>query len=289
MNARQEYIQIIRQAKSENREKGKGVYYEAHHILPKAKTLFPLWKNRKSNIVLLTAQEHFRCHELLVVIYGYRMAFALHKMQYGTNQKKYKITPKQFEELRKIYANASSKLHKHKIVSEETKQKIKEGRKRFFENGGITWNKGETKETSDGLKRSALSASIRKKGKSWEDEFGKEISDKLKQQVSKRNKENQNHIFRKGFKGEENGMYGISVYENWVKKWGKEKADLKMQEYHETMSKATKGEKNGAFGKRWWNNGVKCIFTEICPDGWKAGVIRKPRKKKTDDEGRGLI
>jgi len=64
---RKTYIKIISRAKSENRIKGNGIYYEAHHILPKS--LFPLWEKRKSNIVLLTAREHFFCHQLLVKIY----------------------------------------------------------------------------------------------------------------------------------------------------------------------------------------------------------------------------
>lgn len=58
-----EYISIITNAKSENRKKGEGVYYEAHHILPQSS--FQQHKNHKWNLVLLTANEHFRCHELL--------------------------------------------------------------------------------------------------------------------------------------------------------------------------------------------------------------------------------
>ena len=44
-------------AKAENRKKGHNIYYESHHILPKS--LFPLWKTKKSTLVLLTAREHF--------------------------------------------------------------------------------------------------------------------------------------------------------------------------------------------------------------------------------------
>lgn len=50
MNYKKLYIDIISKAKSENRKKGHGVYYENHHILPKS--LFPLWKTKKSNLVL---------------------------------------------------------------------------------------------------------------------------------------------------------------------------------------------------------------------------------------------
>jgi hypothetical protein len=62
---------IVEHAKSEEklglRKKNKGKYYESHHILPRS--LFPKWKYRKRNIVLLTAREHFFCHLLLTKIY----------------------------------------------------------------------------------------------------------------------------------------------------------------------------------------------------------------------------
>lgn len=61
MNYRNIYLRVIKKAKEEElnglRKKGNGNYYERHHILPKS--LFPLWSKRKSNIVLLTAREHF--------------------------------------------------------------------------------------------------------------------------------------------------------------------------------------------------------------------------------------
>ena len=71
MNYRHVYMLIIEHAKSEEnlgiRAKGNGNYYERHHILPKS--LFPNWKKRKSNLVLLTAREHFFCHQLLTKVY----------------------------------------------------------------------------------------------------------------------------------------------------------------------------------------------------------------------------
>lgn len=57
MNYKATYMKIIKKAKSENRYKADGIYYETHHILPKS--LFPLWKNKKSNLVLLTARRTF--------------------------------------------------------------------------------------------------------------------------------------------------------------------------------------------------------------------------------------
>lgn len=57
MNYRHVYMSIIAHAKAENRKKCDGNYYEMHHILPKS--MFPLWTKKKSNLVLLTAREHF--------------------------------------------------------------------------------------------------------------------------------------------------------------------------------------------------------------------------------------
>lgn len=72
---KKKYKSIIDKAKSENRKKGDGVYYENHHIVPDF-----MFKNRKrsgpkghldgdpnapSNIVLLTFQEHLMAHYYL--------------------------------------------------------------------------------------------------------------------------------------------------------------------------------------------------------------------------------
>lgn len=72
MNYRKVYMAIIANAMKECRIKKSTdavdyVYYEEHHILPKS--IFPAWKNRKCNRVLLTAREHLFCHKLLTKIY----------------------------------------------------------------------------------------------------------------------------------------------------------------------------------------------------------------------------
>ena len=71
MNYRHIYCKIISYAKSQEklglRRKGNGEYYERHHILPRS--LFPLWEKDERNLVLLTAREHFFCHQLLYKIY----------------------------------------------------------------------------------------------------------------------------------------------------------------------------------------------------------------------------
>jgi hypothetical protein len=55
------YNNLIQKAISDNRLKGKTIYYEAHHIIPTCMGgtgTNKQWKTH-SNIVLLTAKEHF--------------------------------------------------------------------------------------------------------------------------------------------------------------------------------------------------------------------------------------
>ena len=65
------YNQLINEARSENRAKGRGIYYEAHHIVPKClggEGTVQQWRTHP-NIILLTAREHFLAHYYLTQIY----------------------------------------------------------------------------------------------------------------------------------------------------------------------------------------------------------------------------
>jgi DNA-binding transcriptional regulator YhcF (GntR family) len=129
MDYRKIYMLIINKAKLENRKKKNGIYFELHHILPKS--LFPLWKFKKANKVLLTAREHFFCHQLLTKIFpGSEMLLAIWRM---ANCGNYKITSKEYEDLKKQYAEINSKRHKGKKDTDETKQKKKIATKLKFE------------------------------------------------------------------------------------------------------------------------------------------------------------
>lgn len=74
------YIKIYNNLVSNkaDRRKGKDVYYESHHIIPKSLG----GDNDKSNLVLLTSREHFVAHRLLTKIYpnSWKMKFALFMM-----------------------------------------------------------------------------------------------------------------------------------------------------------------------------------------------------------------
>ena len=139
MNYRHIYMCIIAHAKSQEksglRKRGNGEYYESHHILPKS--LYPLWKKRKSNIVLLTAREHFFVHELLTKIYPTpQMTYALHAFISRPNAD-YKITSREYERLKLEFSmfisnrninNNYAKGH-HWKLSDKTKKNMSKARK----------------------------------------------------------------------------------------------------------------------------------------------------------------
>lgn len=105
-------------ARSENRVKGCGVYYEEHHIIPKCmkgEGNLRQWRFHP-NIILLTAQEHFISHKLLCEIYpnNPKLWFAL-EMFLNTNGKQnnrnIKIGSREYSRIRE---NAS-KLRSEKM------------------------------------------------------------------------------------------------------------------------------------------------------------------------------
>lgn len=108
------YNAIIKKASSENRVKGSGIYYEIHHIIPKALG----GSDSKKNLVLLTAKEHLTCHHLLT---KFTTGVDKSKMNYaywslingwGNHRKKVKITARQYETLKKQIAEQISNNNK---------------------------------------------------------------------------------------------------------------------------------------------------------------------------------
>lgn len=122
------YYQIIKNAK--NRLLEVGTYTERHHIVPKSLG----GSNLNSNLVSLTAREHFVCHRLLVKMTSSddkrKMAWAVRRMLTGINkhQQRYLPNSKIYENIR-IQINQEIKGWSH---SEETKKhlsKVLTGRK----------------------------------------------------------------------------------------------------------------------------------------------------------------
>lgn len=104
-------------------------YTEKHHIVPRSLG----GDDNTQNIAILTAREHFICHLLLPkMVTGVarrNMSFAIWSMlnrDHSKNKSRYRITSHLYELLKKKVAQASSDLHRGKIVSADTRRKISE-------------------------------------------------------------------------------------------------------------------------------------------------------------------
>ena len=116
------YNNIINNGKNRTLAK----YVERHHIVPHSLG----GTDDASNLVSLTAREHFICHWLLTKIYTGesrgKMINALYMMQgQSTHQKRYesKITSRIYKNLREEYAAYISKLNTGRIQPLEEKAK----------------------------------------------------------------------------------------------------------------------------------------------------------------------
>ena len=128
MNYKKIYNSIIAKAKLENRIKHNGIYYENHHILP----ISLKGENKKDNLVLLTAKEHFICHKLLLHIYLFNKSIihAFHRMCHS-GKGDYVTSARDFEYARILLSEVLKESMKGKgnpmygkKLSEETKRKI---------------------------------------------------------------------------------------------------------------------------------------------------------------------
>ena len=98
MHLKNHYLNLIQRAKKEDRQKGQGVYFEEHHIIPKCLN----GTDDEDNLVLLTAKEHYVAHHLLHKIYknNKSLFLAYHYMCFTKNEKN--ITATEYENLRKL-------------------------------------------------------------------------------------------------------------------------------------------------------------------------------------------
>jgi hypothetical protein len=132
MNYQKIYNQLIEQAQSENRQKGCGVYFEQHHIVPKCIG----GSDIKTNLVLLTAREHYIAHKLLHYLYPLdnNLFFAYYMMINIKNQyqeRDYIISSREYAQLKEMFSTKmsnriemfSTKMS-NRILSKEHKQKI---------------------------------------------------------------------------------------------------------------------------------------------------------------------
>ena len=216
MNYEKIYTSIIRKAKLENRKKQNGIYYEAHHIIPKCMGgLGKVYEYAThENIVLLTSREHFICHELLCKIYP-NIKKLHHAFWAMCNQSKHKlnfiISSRTYEEARNNFIASKSGMNHHffgkklsqdhikKISGENSASKRLDVRKKISEatKGHVVNDETKRKisESTKGKKLSEehkLKLSQSKKGKKRPDlsEFNKTriFSDEIKRKISESKK-----------------------------------------------------------------------------------------------------
>jgi hypothetical protein len=108
-------------------------YVEKHHIIPKCLG----GDNKKSNIILLTAKEHYICHKLLCEIYPNesKLKYAFWRMCNVANNKyqerNYKVSAKVYSRIKGEISLITSKRTKNysvemrKLIGEKVSKKLK--------------------------------------------------------------------------------------------------------------------------------------------------------------------
>lgn len=102
------------------------IYTEMHHIIPRS--LDKELENYKPNWVILTGEEHFIVHKLLVDMciskrHYHSMCEAYCHMSF--HNRGWEVTPEEYAIAKKLHAEATSLRMKRRIVSEEIRFKIK--------------------------------------------------------------------------------------------------------------------------------------------------------------------
>lgn len=189
MNYQWHYDSLISTRKERAREEGK--YYERHHIIPRSMG----GTDDESNIVYLTAREHFLAHWMLWKIYrNKQMAFAFYSMQkFKNNTQDRKIFSSIAYEEAKIarsffISENNRKTKTGHVKSEETREKLSE----HFRNMIRTdQHKKHISQSLSGKKKTAehrqnLSHSL--KGFKWTEERNRNISTKNSGSLNGRSK-----------------------------------------------------------------------------------------------------
>lgn len=126
MNPFEEYIAIIHNRQQDPLPEGQ--YGEVHHIIPKSCG----GCNKKWNLVKLTPEEHYRCHELLPFIYATGEAHK--KMVYAWNMTcnshlGSKLTVEEFGKLKREY----SELARNRMLGKKRQPFSAEARRHMSE------------------------------------------------------------------------------------------------------------------------------------------------------------
>jgi hypothetical protein len=227
MNYQKIYDDLMIKARSENRKRGDGNYYEAHHIIPKCmggKGKVHQWR-KHPNIVLLTAAEHLFAHKILHHIHptNPKLLKALWgMMSFIKEGRTYILSNSEYEEIRikisilqsETYSGENHPFYGIKRPN-QSNQMTGENNPRW--SGGVDLQYTTCK-------------------------CGKKIHKTKKTCIQCRD-----------LSGKNNGMFNRTNYDVWCEKYGK---DIAKQKWDESQNKAAKsrigllvGEKNPNYGK----------------------------------------
>ena len=243
MNYQLIHDSIIDRAKT--RVLPKETYTERHHIIPRCMG----GPDDKSNLVDLTAKEHFIVHKLLVEIYptSNELVNAIWCMSNLNNSmgRNYRVGAMEYERLKVKWS----------IILSETMSG--ENNPMSGRNPYDIWVEKYGIEEADRLqkeKNERQSKTMKEKGitpehmaKIIEGNKNKVITDEFREKMRNNSAGEKNGMF--GKTGELNPRYGISTYDTWVKKYGVKEANKLMDDLSKRMSVINGGEGNPMFGR----------------------------------------
>lgn len=237
------YIKFI-----ESRKQLKLDYNETHHICPRS--MFPELTKDKTNLILLSAREHFIAHYLLMKTYMNT------SMIYGF------ITMKQKNGGQYRYIN--SRLYEVGRIIHSKDMKTKTGDKNSF------YNKKHSQESKDKMSKS-------KKGRpnnSWNTGLTKDNSEKLKSVGANISKA------VSGLRNWTDGNIDIKSEECPGKGWVIGRAPNENYKFTEE-DKLRQSEVLSSGVCNWWNDGVKNKRQKDKPDGddWVRGRLKSSMSK----------
>lgn len=185
MNYLSVYNRLI--SRAQQRNLSKDIYIERHHIVP----LSLKGEDIESNIVFLTAKEHFVAHHLLWKIYRNKEMTKAFMLMCNTKRNgiKYKISAKEYQILKEEFSKAQSEAVKSrpgnnlgKTFPQEWRDNISKSQKGHGRgNGGSKGFTGKHHTEEEKQKRSE-----RQKGNTYR--LGKTFSDDTKQKMSENRK-----------------------------------------------------------------------------------------------------
>lgn len=274
MNYRKVYMKIISNAindmKKGVRKKKSGSYYELHHILPRS--LFSLWEKKRENLVLLTAREHFFCHQLLMKIWPcMQIASALHVMSITRCNNHIIISSREYERIRKTFVNYNNFSHGmragefkwynngiNEIFSKNCPNGYFLGR---ISNQEAHIKAGLTNKELNKTRGSAQSRMSEEKLAEWRQHIienhrdGKEVYKNMSEEIKLKRAEK----ISKSLMGHKIDSKAVS------------RGILNSPKHKDAVRKSAEKHK----GKRFFNNGKICILAETCPEGFVSGMLKR--------------